>query len=574
MVSMGFHDHFDDDIDKTDKGIYTAATEFNSGLELYELYTNNDLLYGDVYNKTSYPVSTVLFSKGSKSPITGENLTNSTSIFFGGDTFISRYAMTLKDTVPYFGSVEKLQVVPKTSSTVYFMLESPHNYNYRHYIESGDDEQGTTPYYPKYRILQNGETGINDFPVSLGHSEGYNKQYSVSNKFQRTFTKAIGEENISKFDNRIMYSATSIEGERFDAFRLFLPANYHDIPKQYGIITGMFAQGSELYVHTQRSLWRSFYNTLATQATSEGDIVLGNGGAFNRPSVPIITTEGGYAGCLDIDASIGTPMGRYFYDANNSKFYTLGEGLIEISNPAIYQKLRELVHKQSVILGYDKGLKRVILSSPNLTLSYKPELNSFESYHSYKFDFLMSRDLTDYIIQGGRIHKFDDTIVGRYFNVTQNSRIRFHSVDNPFISKRYTSIVTISNASKPDTKLHLPFEFFDKFQAYSLEKHTGLNNLRVIKEYEEDLETLGNVFVHKANNKFRLAVPPNVVYDVAKSNQATDNWVTYGGFSDEDRVFLPDMIDNHMVFEFIIDNTVQRIIKVNAFIINFEQNIT
>src|SRR5690606_17268712 len=143
----------------------------------------------------------------------------------------------------------------------------------------------------------------------------------------------------------------------------------------------------------------------ATQATSEGDIILGNGGAFNRPSIPLITTEGGYAGCLDIDASIGTPMGRYFYDANNSKFYTLGEGLKEISNPAIYRKLRELVHKQNVIVGYDKGLKRIILSSPNLTLSYKPELNSFESYHSYKFDFLMSRDLTDYIIQGGRIHK-------------------------------------------------------------------------------------------------------------------------------------------------------------------------
>lgn len=561
---------------------YRLSNSTQSGkLSLYELKRDVSEFYGDIYNKESLPIIQVLFDRPFIDTISfirqrrGEQLIPSirnhlNPIAFGGDTYISKYAYTFKDTGPRTLSADRIPY--KMSSMVYFWLESPNNYNFRHYRDVTDTNSGTLPYYPKYKVLRNENNGILDYPVSFGHSELYNRQYSAQNVIQRNYSKGVAEERITNFENRIIYSSTSIEGEKFDAFRLFLPGNYHDIPKQYGKITGIFTQGNDLFVHTERSLWKAFYNNLATQATSEGDIVLGNGGAFPRPSVLLVSNNGGYAGCLDIISSIGTPMGRYFYDANNSKLYHLSDGLREISDPYIFNFLRENAHKDLLVLGYDTGRKRILMSGKNVTLSFKPELGNYSSLHSYKFDRLISRDLTDYITLGGELRKFDSSKTGTYFDQIHPSSFKIHSVTHPSISKRYVSGTMVLTSINPLTKQNLPNAFFDKLKAYSYERNTGINNLILMENI--DLEELGSVHVFKANNKFRFALPPDLVFDINENIHNAENLVTHSRFSNSDRIFLPDLIDNHMVFEFIIDNTTQKFIKLNSFIINFDLNIT
>lgn len=539
-------------------------------LSLYELRRNVSEFYGDIYNKESLPIIQVNLSKPLQDPRTNQPVNTLRPIAFGGDTYISKFAYTFKDTGPRTESNERIPY--KMSSMVYFWLESQNNYNFRHYRDIANNESGTLPYYPKNKVIRNMENGILDFPVAMGHSELYNKHYSAQNLFKRNYTKAVDEERIAKFENRIIYSATSIEGERFDAFRLFLPGNYHDIPKQYGKITGIFIQGNDLFIHSERSLWRAFYNNLATQATSEGDIVLGNGGAFPRPSIPMITNAGGYAGCLDIRSSIGTPMGRYFYDGNNAKFYHLGEGLQEVSNSHMFNFLRENAHRDLMVLGYDTGRKRILMSGTNITLSYKPELNSFDGLHLYKFDRFISRDLKDYIIREHRMHIFDKSVTGTYFDTVYPSSFRIHSVVHPSVSKRYVSGTLVLTSTDPQTKRHLPFAVPDKFKAYSYERNTGLNDLVLMED--TDLEELGTVHIFKANNKFRFAFPPDVVYDINEDIHDEENLMLHSKYSAEDKMFLPDLIDNHMVFEFIIDNNTQRLMKINSFIVNFDVNIT
>ena len=544
-------------------------------LGLYEVLLNNPIYYGNIYSKESIPICDVTFNVPQVDPRNGYTVNSLSPICFGGDTFISKYAYMFKDTVPYHGSIGKYQDVPKFSNIIYFFVESYNNYNYRHFMSNEEGESLTTPYYPKFKTLINDNVGILDLPVAMGHSELYNKQYSAQNTLKTTYVRGIDEERIFKFDNRIAYSATSIEGERFDAYTLFLPGNIHDIPKQFGNISSMFVQGSDLYVHTERSLWRAFYNTLATQATSEGDIVLGNGGAFPRPSVPIVTINGGYAGCLNSDASVGTPVGHVFFDANSGKLFMLNDGLMEISNPAVFDLLRKEAYKQKATIAYDTGRKRIILHTNNVTISYRPDLNSFDSRHSYRTKFATSRNISDYLINANSLHKYDDTKVGEYFGVRHDSFVKLHSVVHPNISKRYTSIEAVTTAKNPQTGLHLPFGFFDTFKAYSMERNTGHNSLRMITEYTEDLETLGRVFVYKANNKFRFAIPPDIVYDIHKNIHDTTNLVTHSIYHDEDKVLLPDMIDNHLVLELTIDNiNSQKLLKVNSFIINFDENIT
>lgn len=568
-----FLERFNDNSDNTNAK-YTINNVGEFQFDLYNLKVDRPNYYGDIYNKVSESISTVLFNAEYRNPISGEIMPDNRTVFFNGDTFISKYAVTLKTTGPYYGgNTETNQDIPVSNTLVYIMVESNNNYNFRHYIDGSNVTSGTVPFYPKYPLLQQDSTGINDLVSGLGNSVQYNKQYSAENSLRPTYSRTIDEDRISVFTNRAAYSATSIEGENFDAFRLFLPANYHDIPKQFGEITGMFVQGNDLMVHTERSLWKTFFNTLATQATSVGDIVLGNGGAFNRPSVPLVTLDGGYAGCKSIKASVATPSGRYFLDSHKSKLYYLGEGLKEISNPVLFKEMRKLAHNKDFTLGYDYGRKRIILSADGYTRSYSPELNSFNGRHSYNIDNLISRDITDYVTNGNNLEKFDESVVGSYFSTKAKAKVTVPSIVSPTISKRYVSGYVILRSTNSVSGINEPFKFFSSMKAYSLERNTGFCELEIIRDTPTDFETVGRVFVHKANNKFRFDIPQDIVHNIELDVQEPSNHMTDPRFTDEERMFLPDMIDDHMVFEFGIDNDTNSIIKINSIIINFEQNI-
>ena len=153
------------------------------------------------------------------------------------------------------------------------------------------------------------------------------------------------------------------------------------------------------------------------------------------------------------------------------------------------------------MLGYDKGRKRIILSGQDLTISYKPEFSSFESRHSYIFNHLFSVGLLDVIINKSKVHKFDSTKVNTFLGTIANSKITIKSATSLGTSKRYISMEVLCNSKNPTSGIGIPEAFFDLFKAYSFERNTGNNTLRLIKDYTEDLETLGNVFVYKANNK-------------------------------------------------------------------------
>lgn len=545
-------------------------------IDLYNLKVSSANYYGDLFDKESIPVKTVIFSKGSVDPKSNVKLPDTQAVSFEGDTFISRYALTFVSTGAFYGTVGDNHSVPKTGTTVYIMLESDNNYNYRHYRENEDSNTNTLPFYPKFKTLFQENVGINNQLAMKGNSELYNKQYSAQNSLKLNYTGASDFEQILNFPNRIVYSDTSIEGEKFDAFKLFLPGNYHDIPKQFGSITGLFTMGTELFVHTERCLWRSFYNSLATQATSEGDIVMGNGGAFPRPSVPIVSLQGGYAGCKDISASVGTPGGRYFIDAYSSKMFMLGgeSGLAEVTNPAVFNRFRDRAYGKDFVLGYDKGRKRILASSDTYTISYSPELSSFSSEHSYNFKHFISRDTKDFMVGLNTLEFIDDKVVGKYFNVVYNSYILFPVTGNPLQSKRFTSMHVNSNSFDPQSLRHKPFKFYDRLEAYSYERHVGSNHLSVIENFLEEFESLGQVFVHKVNNTFRLGIPPDIVYDINSDVHDPQNWVTAPGFTDDDRILLPDFIDNHIVIKLTQLNSDPRIMKTNSIIVNFEQNIT
>ncbi len=551
-----------------DDETYKFLTTDRFTIDLYNIHTERRNYYGDVYGKTSYPVSVTLFSQGNVDPDSGEVLADNLCRFFNGDTFISKYAHVYKDTMSgsYGGIGGDYQHVARANSMVYFYLESRNNYNYRHYTVADGESVGSLPYYPKYRLVHSREDtlGILNYPARFGHSTGYNAQYSAQSLLQPMFSKELGQEVISEFGNRSVYSAQSIEGERFDAFRLFLPNDYHDIPKQYGKITGSFVHNGELHFHTEQALWKSFFNSLVTQSSSAGEIVLGTGGAFPRPSIPLMTVEGGYAGCLNNRASVGTPNGRYFIDSSKGKLFHYTDGIREISNPLLFDEFRKFVNNET-ILGYDYTKKRLTVSNINdKTLTFSPELQSFDGYQSYVADTIISFQKRTLIANGNSIAVLHEGDPCNFFGVVTNAQLGFSVKHSEYTNLRFSAF-DISSLTKTIDGHVVPFDTVDMIRFYTQSRSTGWNNVNIDPDGFDFFPELGTVLVHRVNDVYRGTIPPDVVYDITRDINDPTNHVTDGRFTDDDRLFIPEMTGNYMIVELEFKPEVGKFVRINSF---------
>lgn len=355
---------------------------------IYNLYANKPNQYGDVYD--------------AKYMFVGQKFSDldADTTFFSGDTFIGKMAIVSKTRRRGVATPPTFQ--ERYFTTSYVWLESEVNTNYRHFVSpTGTNTIGTIPYYPKNKVFYKGDgTGMYEVPPKYGHSTGYNRQYSFENTLKYYFPKQLAEENVTLFENRTIYSEEAIEGEQFDAYRLFLPNNYHDIPKNKGAIVDIFVFNNGFYIHTSQSLWKSSVNERTTQSTSSGETTLGNGGLFPRPSEEMFTINGGYAGTQSQFASCNTPAGRFFLDNLQGKIFLLGGGALkEISEDSemfqfFQKKLKPLLIdnpacNQGWTSVYDYANKRWLLTNTGQTLKeeywwrykgvYQPENTEFMS---------------------------------------------------------------------------------------------------------------------------------------------------------------------------------------------------
>lgn len=537
------------DLDNSDESAYntqlSVSTPSDRSISIFNLVVERDRLYGSVYDKIAIPVSTVYFGTP-KNDLDHRILPINETIAFGGDTYINRVAYTFRDTSK-IDKVASRQNTAHVDSIIYFVMESDNNFALRH----SSTEDGSVPFYPGTKNITStqNQDGLLDLFVSLNHASGYNKQYSAQNNLKTTSSKGIDEFTLTNFPNRIVYSNISIEGELADAYRIFLPNNYHDIPKHFGEVTSAFVLGNDLFVHTKDSLFRSFYNTLAVQSTSAGDVVLGNGGAFNRPSVPVVSIEGGYAGCLNPEASINSPLGRFFYDEGRSKLYLFNGQLKEISNPNLFNKLRELPKPGKSYTYYDYGRKRLLLNTGNITVSYKPELNSFDSYHDYVFSGGCGLDIKDFLFKGRNIGLFSKKLYGSAFGNKVIGSLKIPSVVN-LSFKRYRSVKVLMNSFTPEG-IHKPFWFFDRMRGYSYERNTDVNGFKVIgNKFNDNLFEFGTLAVERAGGEFRFGFPPDAVMDMSKDIFDSSNLIQKGS---TDTLFLADFQDNHCVLDLFLD---------------------
>jgi hypothetical protein len=343
------------------------------------IYNNATGLYGTLENAKYIPAAVVYN-------------TSTTSVTLEGDTYKSKYWFEFKDVISKKSPIN--ESIANDHYNFYLLagiyITSQNNWLLRH------SDVGEMPYYPKYKVLSRDTAplGLGSIEIDKGLSTGYNKQYSAISDTRVSFHRPLIFEEVDEYPNRTIYSNKAFEGELVDQWRLFPANNFHDIPKNKGEITDTFIWNNDFYHHTERSIFKSFFNSSATQSNSKGQTILGNSGVFQLPSVELMSIDGGYMG-TKTKAGINTPFGRIFLDNHQGKvFLFAGESPIEISDLGLFFFFRDFINPDDkYTLGYDYENKRVLLAN-HTRVSFKDNKASVISLKSdtyattpYKIDF-------------------------------------------------------------------------------------------------------------------------------------------------------------------------------------------
>jgi hypothetical protein len=455
---------------------------------------------------------------------------------YGGDTFISKYAWSDRETYPFRG-VESSWVAFVYSThweiaatywgsdvldkegfsfkaLAYYFCESMVNPNYQH--------EDASSYYPKSTI----NTELTK-PYTEANNQAYNKTYSHDIAVQPFFSPASNFVAVGEFETRTYYSQQSVEGEILDAFSVFKANEYEDLPKHTGEIIDSFIHENELYMHTPQTLWKTFVTTKNALSSELGEIYMGTGGVFANPAMEIFTMKGGYGGTTSQWAGCNTPFGRFFVDNRQGKVFLMksGGGIEEVSAHGMFKDFLTIVtdltdnpaNGSGYHSAYDFKNRRWLLTKTGesgFTLSYHPELKSWTSYHTYVPTHMANYGNRLFMFRNGlyQIHELEPGARGVYFgDAPADSTLSYVvnmaqglSIDDTkvFDNQEFHTIST-SNAGVPQL-----MDTFDRIQCANEYQDTGEYEILTDNtNWVEEGYTASQLLCRMKNNHFQIALP-------------------------------------------------------------------
>jgi hypothetical protein len=452
----------------------------------------------------------------------GYSLNNSTEITVGGDTYTQMYAFDVAegvhDDLDYdepAGTFGHIMI----RGIIYTFIQSQENYSYKHY------EADEVPYYPKYKVLysQTEPLGLGNIDITKGYSTGYNRQYSAVNDFRRFVPKPLIFKEVESFTNRSIFSAQAFEGEISDSYRIFLPNNFHDVPKNKGEITDTFVLNDNFFHQTERSLFRSYFNPNTTQVTSQGEAILGNAGIFRLPSKEVFTLDEGYVGTTNTH-NTNTPYGRIILDNHQGKVFLFngGEAPVEISDLGMFSYFRSFINpNDNYAVVYDYKNKRAIINNSALeeAISYYPKTNTWTSRHTFSPTLYISKDKFTYAYSNkdNNIYSLENSN-----SLRKNSNILLVVNNDPDVFKRFQTLHINSLSGGVDgvgspggiTSNNYTFNkvTFDKIHCWNEVQNSTELPIVVINNYLEAIEYNNNAILASYNKgNFKLELPLNAV---------------------------------------------------------------
>jgi len=261
-------------------------------------------------------------------------------------------------------------------STVFeVMVESDDNLNYRHI---GDTAKGVTESSSLYFDKALAADIVFKTPLKdLTKQDNllYESHYSALQDIRVTVPFPKRGRTVSLFPNRIVRSNVQT-GSFVDSYRTFLALEYKDIALNRGPINNIFVLENLLYIHTEKSLYKT-QGKQTVELNDSSEAFVGSGDIFIRDVVELLyQSNDGYMGLYDKSGSILTKDGYIFLSYNARKLFLIG-GKEDIKDLTLAGMSRWFI--DNIPFKYDKyyGMNSILLAnSPNIgfgfTLGYDP----------------------------------------------------------------------------------------------------------------------------------------------------------------------------------------------------------
>ncbi len=283
--------------------------------------------------------------------------------------------------------------------------------------------------------------------------------------------------------NTIAYSLKHDPLSKGDAWLKFLPDSIQQFSQKDGNLVGMKETGDyNLMVFFENATYVTQQDD--SLITENGRIYLGSPSAFERRMRKISDEATGLGGCIDLDSVVNTPYGPFWFDRPRRKFVHLGRGVTDVSKN-INSWLQKYLPETEEIMGvYDNFTDNLYFTGKgknNWTLSYKPKLEDWVSFHSFIPDsylqlpnnFISANDkglwkhnhLYDYQTYYGVKHPFD---VG--FVVKDGLK--------PIILSDMSFYVEWIRNKDFNSKIY-ENKFFNKILVYNQFKSTGVREIQI-----------------------------------------------------------------------------------------------
>ena len=231
------------------------------------------------------------------------------------------------------------------SSVYQYIVESDDNINFRH---CGDVEKGVgvvdSVYFDKYTAAD----VIYKSPLhDLTKMDNllYEDQYSALQDKRVTIPYPKKERSTNLYPNRVIRSLVQ-DGNFNDTYRYFTATEYRDFGQNKGSITNIFNLNSLLYIHTEKSLFR----TKGKQTMELGDSTqayIGSGDIFAQEPDEFVQSSEGYLGLQNRMTSLVTKDGYFFLAKDSRKMFLIGQQATDLSAAGLSTWSREnlsLIH--------------------------------------------------------------------------------------------------------------------------------------------------------------------------------------------------------------------------------------
>jgi hypothetical protein len=169
------------------------------------------------------------------------------------------------------------------------------------------------------------------YDYSLSISKLYNQYFSQGNLQSRYYDPEIAKLCYTYYPDRIYYSLQQQDESFKDSWFVYLANNYREFKSQVSGVKSINKSG--LFITFKNDSPQMFQGVDTLQTDLGTKITIGDGGLFSQPGQSVSNADKPYEyGSSQNRLSItNTPAGLFYVSQNQSKIFSYGEGLKEIS---------------------------------------------------------------------------------------------------------------------------------------------------------------------------------------------------------------------------------------------------